>query len=37
MCMVNEWTNVIIFAAGLVLIIKGADWVTEYGSRLAHL
>ena len=35
MCMVNEWTNVIIFAAGLVLIIKGADWVTEYGSRLA--
>jgi len=33
--MANEWVDIIIFLAGLVLIIKGADWVTDYGSQLA--
>jgi cation:H+ antiporter len=27
---------VLMFAAGLALMIKGADWITEYGSRLAR-
>jgi cation:H+ antiporter len=27
--------NIVVFIAGLFMIIKGADWVTEFGSRLA--
>ena len=33
--MAFEAINLFIFVAGLVLVIKGADWITEYGSLLA--
>jgi len=33
--MSNELLNVLVFIAGLFMIIKGADWVTDYASRLA--
>jgi len=33
--MADVWIDVLVFIAGLVLIIKGADWVTDYASRLA--
>jgi cation:H+ antiporter len=33
--MAEFWIDAVIFIAGLILIIKGADWVTDYGSRLA--
>lgn len=33
--MANEWISIVFFIAGLFFIIKGADWITEYGSRIA--
>lgn len=33
--MSTEFIDVLVFIAGLILIIKGADWVTDYGSKLA--
>jgi cation:H+ antiporter len=33
--MATELIDILVFIIGLVLIIKGADWVTDFGSRLA--
>jgi cation:H+ antiporter len=30
------WFYLVLFVAGLILLIKGADWVSEYGSMLAR-
>ncbi len=29
------WFYLLLFAAGLALLIKGADWVSDYGSKIA--